>query len=126
MNPLKVLIQILLVSLLLYLHGLAIRNHIEKRKKKKQNLENIIQSLASPIKQRVKQNLVDSVLSDVIVNFNIKSVHETTVVANLIEYLKDLIKTRENPVIHETTNKTFEDEMTEPRFLSWLGSKLNI
>ena len=126
MNPLKVLIQILLVSLLLYLHGLAIGNHIEKRKKKKQNLENIIQSLASPIKQRVKQNLVDSVLSDVIVNVNIKSVHETTVVANLIEYLKDLIKTRENPVIHETTNKTFEDEMTEPRFLSWLGSKLNI
>ena len=54
-------------------------------KEKEKNPENIIQSLASLIKQRVKQNLVDSVLSDVIVNVNRTSVHETTVVTNLIE-----------------------------------------
>ena len=86
MNPPKVLIQILLISLLLYLHALAIGNCIEKVREKEKNLENVIQSLASPIKQCVKQNLVYSVLSDVIVNVNTTSVHETTVVTNLIEY----------------------------------------
>ena len=82
--------------------------------------------IASPIKQHVKQNLVDSVLSDVIVNVNKTSVHETTVVTNLIEYLKDLNKNRQYPLMHETMNKIFKDKMTDPSFLSWLASKLNI
>ena len=50
-----------------------------------------MQSLVSPIKH-VKQNLLDSALSGVIVNVNKTSVHETTVVTKLIEYLKDLNK----------------------------------
>ena len=28
--------------------------------------------------------------------------------------------------MHETMNKIFKDKMTDPSFLSWLGSKLNI
>ena len=126
MNPPKVLIQILLISLLLYLHALAIGNCIEKVREKEKNLENVIQSLASPIKQCVKQNLVYSVLSDVIVNVNTTSVHETTVVTNLIEYLKDLNKNQQYPLMHETMNKIFKDKTTDPSFLSWLASKLNI
>ena len=95
-------------------------------KEKEKNLENIIQSLASPMKQCVKQNLVDSVLSDVIVNVNTTSVHETTFVTNLIEYLKHLNKNRQYPLMHETMSKIFKDKMTDPSFLSWLASKLNI
>ena len=79
-----------------------------------------------PIKQRVKQNIVDSVPSDVIVNVNTTSVHETTVVAILIEYLKDLNKNRQDPLMRETMNKIFKDKMNDPSFLSWLASKLNI
>ena len=95
-------------------------------KEKGKNLENVVQSLASPIKHCVKQNLVHSVLCDVIVNVNTTSVHETTVVTNLIEYLKDLNKNRQYPLMHETMNKIFKDKMTDPSFLSWLASKLNI
>ena len=79
-----------------------------------------------PIKQRVKQNIVDSALSDVIVNVNTTSVHETTVVTILIEYLKDLNKNRQDPLMRETMNKIFKDKMNDPSFLSWLASKLNI
>ena len=82
--------------------------------------------IASPIKQHVKQNLVDSVLSDVIVNVNKTSVHETTVVTNLIEYLKDLNKNQQYPLMHHSMNKIFKDKMTDPSFLSSLPSKLNI
>ena len=59
-------------------------------------------------------------------NVNTTSVHETTVVTNLIEYLKDLSKNRQYPLMHETMNKIFKDKMTDPSFLSWLASKLNI
>ena len=59
-------------------------------------------------------------------NVNTTSVHETTVVTNLIEYLKDLNKNRQYPLMHETMNKIFKDKMTDPSFLSWLASKLNI
>ena len=59
-------------------------------------------------------------------NVNTTSVHETTVVTNLIEYLKDLNKSRQYPLMHETMNKIFKDKMTDPSFLSWLASKLNI
>ena len=68
---------------------------------------------------------MDSVLSDVIVNVNTTSVHETTVVTILIEYLKDLNKNRQYPLMHETMNKIFKDKMNDPSFLSWLASKLN-
>ena len=59
-------------------------------------------------------------------NVNTTSVHETTVVTNLIEYLKDLNKNRQYPLMHETMNKIFKDKMIDPSFLSWLASKLNI
>ena len=59
-------------------------------------------------------------------NVNTTSVHETTVVTNLIEYLKDLNKNQQYPLMHETMNKIFKDKMTDPSFLSWLASKLNI
>ena len=59
-------------------------------------------------------------------NVNTTSVHETTVVTNLIEYLKDLNKNRQYPLMHETMNKIFKDKMTDPSFLTWLASKLNI
>ena len=84
-----------------------------------------MQSLVSPIKH-VKQNLLDSALSGVIVNVNKTSVHETTVVTKLIEYLKDLNKNRQYPLMHHSMNKIFNDKMTDPSFLSWLASKLNI
>ena len=64
--------------------------------------------------------------SDVIVNVNTASVHETTVVTNLIEYLKDLNKKQQYPLMHEIMNKIFKDKMSDPGFLSWLASKLNI
>ena len=64
--------------------------------------------------------------SDVIVNVNTASVHETTVVTNLIEYLKDLNKKQQYPLMHEIMNKIFKDKMSDPSFLSWLASKLNI
>ena len=95
-------------------------------KEEQKNLENVIQSLASPIKQCVKQNLLDSVLSDVIVNVNTTSVHETTVLTNLIDYLKCLNKNRQYLLMHETMSKIFKDKLTDPSFLSWLASKLNI
>ena len=59
-------------------------------------------------------------------NVNTTSVQETTVVTNLIENLKDLNKNQQYLLMHETMNKIFMVKMTDPRFLSWLASKLNI
>ena len=89
-------------------------------KDKTKNLESIIQSLSSPIKHTVRRNLASSVLMDVI------SIHETTIVTSLIDYLKELNKQGQYPAMHKTMHSVFKNKMNDTNFLKWLASMLNI
>ena len=93
---------------------------------KTKNLESIIQSLSSPIKHTVKRNLASSVLMDVIINTDSESIHETTIVTSLIDYLKELNKQGQYPAMHKTMHSVFKNKMNDTDFLKWLASKLNI
>ena len=56
----------------------------------------------------------DTMLPDVALNTDVDSIHEATVISNLIDYLSDLKQKHQYPT-HETMNKIFKDKMTDPK-----------
>ena len=59
-------------------------------------------------------------------NIHSASIHEATVVSSVIDYLKELNKKSQYPLMHQTMHNVFKDKMNDTNFLQWLASKLNI
>ena len=65
-------------------------------------------------------------MAEVVVNADSASIHEATVVSSVIDYLKELNKKSQYPLMHQTMHNVFKDKMNDTNFLKWLASKLNI
>ena len=115
-----------------YLVPEKIRNHsgnLLKRLKKSENLENLKQSLSSPIKSKVLSDIVktNTKFNNEILTYTTSFDNfEGSVCQSTIEYLKKLTQDKKFPMFYKLLKNVFGHQLEEDNFIKWLAPKLNM
>ena len=84
-----------------------------------QNLESIIQSLSSPMKNNVLTRVVEKrPIKDILTHTSCKTQNEAIVCNTFITRLKNLYGERRFPSFHRTLNEFFSDQVDDENFLA--------
>ena len=88
-------------------------------------LENIIQSLSSPVKKKVVKSVQSNFfLAEIFVHTDADSIYEAKVTSLLNKHLKALNLQKTCASFHSLLDKIFGLQLQDENFLNWLASRL--